>query len=379
MELAKPDGVRALDSSVININSDGVAEGVLLLSADNQLRSDVAVNISAGGGVNARFDLGGNDQTVGSLDLSTITFGGATVATGAGGTLTVNGDINLNHNRGATGNSARYVLITGSGTVNTAAPNSGTLDLGGATRTITVASTVTQNDTDAVIETIITNGGIIKEGTERLYLNGDNTYAGTTSVVTGSLMVNGTHVGGDDYSVASGATLGGNGTVTLATNASFNISGMVDVGDPSLSTPTAGQLNFTPAGTGMTTFNDGSSLTLALISGAGAGDNSGNAAAADIFGLTGDLNLLGTVTLNVTNPNSLTGWAADDRWKIFDWASLNLTGAFDFNLPDISSTGLFWDSSDLYVGGTLAIAVPEPGRFALLLLGLGIGFIRRRR
>jgi autotransporter-associated beta strand protein len=379
IDLSKPDNVQALGSSTIRINSNGVAASVLQLSADNQLRPDVDVRINAGGGVNARLDLGGNDQTVGSLDLITITFGGATVATGAGGTLTVNGDISLNHNRGAAGNSARFVLITGTGTPGSAAPNSGTLNLGGATRTITTASSVTQDNTDAVIETVITNGGITKEGTETLYLTGDNTYDGITSVMTGSLVMTGSHTGGGNYSVASGATLAGNGTMTLAPNANFEIGGLVDVGDPGATTQTASKLSFIPAGTGATTFNDGSTLTLALLSGAGLGDNSGNASAADMFGLTGSLDLLGTVTLNVQNPNSMTGWAENDRWKIFDWAGLNLTGAFDLNLPDISATGLFWDDSDLYVGGTLAIAIPEPSRMMLVWIGAALAVLRRRR
>ncbi|WP_075087932.1 autotransporter-associated beta strand repeat-containing protein [Verrucomicrobium spinosum] len=107
--------------------------------------------------------------------------------------MIVNGNINFNNNRSATtGNSARDILITGTGTDGTAAPNTGYLDLGGGVRTITVATTSTGSnavDTDATIETIIENGGIVKEGARMLILSGDNTYTGGTTINAGAIRV----------------------------------------------------------------------------------------------------------------------------------------------------------------------------------------------
>lgn len=380
--LAKTDNVQALGSANIRIASaanTGNANSILRLGADEQLRSDVAITTFAVGGRNAQFDLNGHTQTIGSLDMETTTNGGTTVATGAGGTLIVMGDIILRNNRNATGNNPRHVLITGTGSVSTAAKNSGILDLGGDTRTITALHTYPQTNSDALIETVVTNGGIIKEGNSVLYLSGDNTYNGITTVNTGTLLVTGSHTGGDDYTVASGATLGGNGQITLASNAGFDIAGAVDVGS-TLTANTAGRLDLTTAGTGAVNFQNGSALTLAIISGAGTGDRSSFAADADIFSVTGDLTIGTGVTLNVVNPNSMTGWAIGDRWRLFDWSNVGtLSGAFDVALPDITSFGFAWDSSDLYNGGTIAIIVPEPGRMLFLGLGCVVLLLRRRR
>jgi fibronectin-binding autotransporter adhesin len=52
-----------------------------------------------------------------------------------------------------------------------------------------------------------------KAGTGIQILDGVNTYAGTTTVSSGTLLVNGTNSGGGAYSVASGAILGGTGGI----------------------------------------------------------------------------------------------------------------------------------------------------------------------
>lgn len=47
-------------------------------------------------------------------------------------------------------------------------------------------------------------------------LSGANTYSGATAVSAGTLLVNGAHAGGGAYTVATNATLGGAGTISLA-------------------------------------------------------------------------------------------------------------------------------------------------------------------
>ncbi len=57
----------------------------------------------------------------------------------------------------------------------------------------------------------------IKTGLGTLLLSGGtHTYIGTTTVSAGTLLLNGVHAGAGDYSVSSGGTLGGTGTVNLA-------------------------------------------------------------------------------------------------------------------------------------------------------------------
>lgn len=71
--------------------------------------------------------------------------------------------------------------------------------------------------------------------------------------------------------------------------------------------------------------------------------------------------------------------AAGQHFDVLDWTTLE--GSFgDVMLPGLAP-GLVWDSSKLYVDGSLAVAaVPEPGESLMLLAGLGIiGVIVRRR
>lgn len=71
--------------------------------------------------------------------------------------------------------------------------------------------------------------------------------------------------------------------------------------------------------------------------------------------------------------------ALGDRYDLFDWNG-SLSGSFSsLRLPTLAD-GLVWDTSDLYGGGTLAIAaVPEPEQWALMLAGVALLLGQRRR
>jgi len=80
----------------------------------------------------------------------------------------------------------------------------------------------------------------------------------------------------------------------------------------------------------------------------------------------------------------MTGFAANDRWRLLDWNTVGgtvPTGTFDtalLELPTLTGT-LGWDLSKLYTAGTISVVVvPEPTRALLFALGL-IGLLIRRR
>ncbi|MCB1277100.1 autotransporter-associated beta strand repeat-containing protein [Prosthecobacter sp.] len=202
--------------------STSTAVATVKLLASNQIADTASVELTATSGFNARFDLNDFNETIGGLTMSSATTGGATVRTGATGVLTVAGDITFNNNRVNDGSTTEYqMLITGSGSLATRSTD-GILDLGGTSRTITVQTTQTNpSRNDAVIETVIQNGGIIKEGSRALILSAANTYTGDTTVnngelnlrSTGSLSTGAVTVSKDFGSLTDAAVLSGNGTI----------------------------------------------------------------------------------------------------------------------------------------------------------------------
>src|SRR5262249_6039205 len=102
------------------------------------------------------------------------------------------------------------------------------------------------------------------------------------------------------------------------------------------------------------------SIKVALFSGAGGGDNSGNPATADLLNVGCPVALNPGSTLSVANPVGMTGWTIGDKWRVINWNSNPLSGAFTtVNLPSLG-TSLVWDLSDLYIGGTISVVAAPP-------------------
>lgn len=95
----------------------------------------------------------------------------------------------------------------------------------------------------------------------------------------------------------------------------------------------------------------------------------------DSLDVLGDLTLAGILEVH---PFGAPLLAANDSFQLFQWSG-SLSGTFsEINAFD-PGTGLSWDYSNLYVDGTITV-IPEPGVFALLMLGGGFWtFVRRRR
>jgi len=162
-------------SGATNING-----GVLQISAANNLGNGAASNV-IGFNNNGILESTGNTYDLGAS--RTITLNGAGTIESDSGTLTVSGAVT---------NGANLLTVTGAGAVMfTGGIGSGT-------------------------------GGLTKTGTGMLILNGNNSYAGTTTINGGTLRITtatglGTTAGG--VSVANGATLDLNGTFAVGNEA----------------------------------------------------------------------------------------------------------------------------------------------------------------
>ena len=111
----------------------------------------------------------------------------------------------------------------------------GTLQTGASFSTIRpvflkgVGGTVDTDGNDNTFSGALTGpGSLTKAGAGRLTLTGSNSYVGTTTVNAGALLVNGTHAGGAAYTVNTGGTLGGTGTISGAVN--INVGGTISPG-----------------------------------------------------------------------------------------------------------------------------------------------------
>lgn len=348
----------------------------------------------------------------GTLQVDTLGALGST-GVGAGTTVSSGGTLLLN-NVAYTDAEALTINGTGVGGTAGALANSGTSTYGGH---ITAASNSTINEGGGILNL---TGGITKNGTTLTLTGGGrinhivspiigaaansdliidnttfvtdqaNTYNGPTSIINGSTFVAinpaaGSATGTGDVVVDASSTLAGNnsnlmsGTISPGANNFITINGALVVGDPTLGAPTASALSLTTSGTGSTVLGSGSTTYIDLFAGAGLGDNTGNLFAADFVRLFGAMNVTLGATLVIDDPAGMGGFAAGDQWQIFDLGGGSIAGAA-FNL-DYSLLGLGAGLVGNFNSGTgvfSILAVPEPGRALLLMMG-GIGLVIRRR
>ena len=366
LELNKTAGVDAIGGGTLFIGFSTTTNetATVKLLADNQINNatNVSVRSNATGAVGT-FDLNDRAETIGSLTLGTITGSGVIVRTGAAGVLTVTGDITLSNDRNTndTGTNPQIVKITGTGSANT-----GTLDLGGATRTITVqpnslSVATTIGLPDAAIETVIQNGGVIKEGSRILYLSGDNTYTGGTTINNGGIELTGNLAAGTvtvsktagsltDAAVLSG---GGNGTTTGVIGGPVTLGevsggftcgvGVLTPGITISGTANAnGTLTLTAGGNALTV-NDGSQIQMGITS--ATFTSSGLVAA---FGANTAVSALDY--LQNAGSGEIASWNANAGNRDF----INLTGAASSLSIGTRASGTFGDGSVVVSGASLA-------------------------
>ena len=207
---------------------------------------------------------------------------------------------------------------------------------------------------------------LIKNGAGTETFTGDNSVStGNTTINAGTLAVNNTTgygLGVGGVGVGTNGTLAGTGIIYAASNSTFSITGVISVGNAG---DTTGQ-TFTLTNTAGLYINSGGALNVDLFSGAGAGNNTGTAAAADILIAQCPVTLRTNSILNVGNPKNLTAWAVGDKWKIASWNSTPTNGFSTFNLPTLPSN-LAWDTSSLYSAGVIGIVAGGPTKAASIL------------
>jgi MYXO-CTERM domain-containing protein len=211
---------------------------------------------------------------------------------------------------------------------------------------------------------------LVKSGSGIATLTGANTYAGTTTVDEGTLLVNnasGSGTGTGDVSILSGATLGGTGSL----GGTVNITGILSPG------ASIGTLN-----TGSLMFNHGAGFLYEINT---------SAATADLVNSTGNLEINGTVTLSLVDLGSNATLPVDTKFTLIsyggNWSAGDIfSGYADGSTFSALSNSWRIDYDDTTAGDnggtqskfvTLTV-VPESGTFLLGGLGL-LALLRRRR
>ncbi len=392
--------------------------GVLALQGDNGANGVIRGALTINSGAEARVTAGqwamGYDSSANFVDTITIDGGTLNFAVPAGGTnaqtfnLTggsiIGTTFDLYNLNTATSDVAFNTLASSDTSTVSAAINmrleggaGGTLNFnvadGAATVDLLVSGAISGNATQ----------NIAKAGLGTMQFSGDNTYAGTTHVMAGTLIIDGITSGQGTYTVDSGARLGGNGTIGLAGGASVDIA--ATQGELS---PGSAALPFTPPATPggyaghafEATYTAGlDSATVGDLTVSNGDVNLGGYLLVDLISpsehdflkvLNGDFNIGSDAQLEINGQTDLTqlnfsalGFGAGDRVDLvmaagIDGEFLNISNNETFS--GVGGPDIFFgnDGTTLYL-----LALPEPQSLAVwTILGLAagiFGFLRARK
>ena len=371
--------------------------GTSTFTGQTQLNNGITEIYALGNiGVAGSLGTADKDATAGIIRFGNASNTGTLSYLGSG--ESTNRRVQIGSGTGATATGGATILSNGSGAlVFTAATLNSAVTVGATGSTTARVLTLGGSNTNAntVQGAIINNTGAGTSGTNAValvkqdvgvwILGGASTYSGGTTVNGGTLLVNnatGSATGTGSVSIANGGRLGGNGTAgSLNAGASFTqqSGGVIFVGQNGVQDAQTLTLQ---AGAGFTI--DGS-IELDLIGGGASGVLNAPGGSNDLLVFNGSGVTLSGATLSIHTALPVTSGtlAAGSTWNLIDWTSVS--GTFDSitGLPDLSSLGLAWDSSQLYASGMLGIvataSVPEPSRGVLILSSLSLLLLRRRR
>jgi len=379
------------------------------------------------GGANSFTIFGSQAQSVVTVGAGGLTMNDSAInmRLGTGGSrLILNGDVTT------TGTAASAIREdggnTGTGTMN--------VDLGSAAGAVTRTFNVGSGGADLTVGIAIRNGvaavttgNLTKAGGGTMTLSAVNTYNGKTQIDTGTLALVSSTVNNNIQSshtveVASGATfdvsgistaggfqvvnnqviagtgtVNGSTTVVLGTVSAGNTNGtgvgaLTFTGNLTAGATSVITHDLSDAGYNDATFASGSMTALEYLDGADlttvdSWKTEPTSANNDYLSISGSLALSGN-TLSLRDAGYITtGLQAGDVFNLMDWTGVRNSSAgnlgtltIDVDLTAaLTNAGLSFDTSAYSQYGVIVVAVPEPGRALLLVFGLALAVMRRRR
>jgi autotransporter-associated beta strand protein len=354
--------------------------GIMNMSGGNWTISIMKLGYAANGQINLT---GGTVSGLTSFEVGSTASGNGTLSLSGGSFTTSTGNITV----GVLGNGTVNVIDAGTLTAGSSGTKSivlagtagktGTLNVGtgavaGSVTALDViggngTATVNFNHTGALSFAPLLKGSLSvnKSGGGATTLSGNNTYTGATTINAGTMLVAGT-AANSAFTVASGGTLGGSGTVGAVTvDAGGTLApgsgpGILNAGILSLAGTLAATINGTTVGTqynqanvtGTVTLVAGNSITLSLGYSPTIGDN--------IFLINND----GADAIT----GLLNGYAQD--------STFNLTGQ-NWKISYVGDFG-----ANTFTGGNdlvIQAIIPEPATWALLAATGTFFMVMRRR